>query len=145
MNATRRTISRRRTNHSRTARALWAGARGISGTAGERYLLGRSLSDSCRDLRFHPNTPLGRGTDVVFRPALLAAVSNDAGVIAVQRIFLDPARPTLAPDVDPPRRMLGRPLDGAVRLAAAGETLGLAEGVETALSASAMLHRRARQ
>src|SRR3546814_3492913 len=73
-----------------------------------------------------------------FRPALLAAITDDSGLLAVQRSFLD-SRGRRARDLGEPRRMLGRPGAGAVRLAPANDILGLAEGVETALSAIILL------
>lgn len=66
---------------------------------------------------------------------MLAAVMEGARVVAVQRTFLDAGNARRARDLDNPRRLLGRPARGAVRLAAATSVLGLAEGVETAMSA----------
>jgi hypothetical protein len=74
-----------------------------------------------------------------FRPALLAAVRSRNRVVALERLFLDPATGLPAGDLDPAKRMLGRPLDGAVRFGLAGDTLGLAEGWETAWSAHILL------
>jgi hypothetical protein len=91
-------------------------------------------------LRFHPRTPLGRGRGVRFRPALIAAVREARRLVAVQRIFLDVRTAATAADLDNPKRMLGPPLAGAVQLLPAGPVLGLAEGLETALSASILLH-----
>jgi len=66
---------------------------------------------------------------------MLAAVTTDVGVIAVHRTFLDSGSGRLA-GFDRPKRALGGLGCGAVRLAppAAGR-LGLAEGIESALSA----------
>jgi len=66
---------------------------------------------------------------------MLAAVRTDLGVIAVHRTFLDPAEARLA-DFERPKRALGSLKNGAVRLTAPRDgRLGLAEGIETALSA----------
>ena len=59
-------------------------------------------------------------------------------MLAVQRTFLD-EHARRARDLDNPRRMLARPKAGAVRLAAATDELGIAEGIETAISALILL------
>lgn len=120
------------------ARRLWHEAQPISGGLATRYLEARALPGPWPALRYHPQTPLGRGTDMVRRPALLSAIVDDRGICAVQRSFLHVANPILASDLDPPRRMLGSPGRGAVRLAWPRDCLGIAEGHETALS---VMHR----
>jgi putative DNA primase/helicase len=68
-------------------------------------------------------------------PAMVAAVqSPDRRTVAVQVTRLDPGGERKA-QVLIPRRTYGALGNGAVRLAAAGDVLGLAEGVESALSA----------
>jgi putative DNA primase/helicase len=67
--------------------------------------------------------------------AMVAAVqAPDRRTIAVQVTRLDPGGERKA-QVLVPRRTYGALGDGAVRLAAAGDVLGIAEGVESALSA----------
>lgn len=122
----------------RRAQDLWFSARPINGSLGEIYLGRRSIDIAPACLRFHHRTPLGKGAMAKFRPALLAAITDDSGLLAVQRSFLD-SRGRRARDLGEPRRMLGRPGAGAVRLAPANDILGLAEGVETALSAIILL------
>lgn len=121
------------------ARRLWLEASPLSGDVAARYLAARGLAEPCAALRFHAETPLGRRSNVVRRPALLVAVTADVGLTAVQRCFLDRDAPALARDLDEPRRMLGAPGIGAVRLAPAERRLGLAEGLETARSAMLLL------
>lgn len=119
----------------RNACRLWRGAGPLSGTPADLYLKKRGLTQCSSDLRFHPRTPLGPRGAVRFLPAMLAAVRTDLGVIAVHRTFLDNRTARLA-SFDRPKRALGSLQNGAVRLAGpqAGR-LGLAEGIETALSA----------
>jgi hypothetical protein len=117
------------------AQALWDSARPFLGSPAEVYARRRGLMGLPQSLRYHPRTPLGSGRDVRFRPALLAAIRSRTRVIAVERLFLDLPHAIPAADLDPPRLMLGRPFDGAVRLGEAGPILGLAEGWATAWSA----------
>ena len=118
---------------------LWDGARALAGTPAKQYLCRRSIILSPPALRFHRRTPLGRGKCAVFRPAMIAALHERGRLVALQRTFLDPDEPRRARDLANPRRMLGRPGQGAVILAPANDTLGLAEGIETAMSAILLL------
>jgi putative DNA primase/helicase len=47
-------------------------------------------------MRFHPHMPLGPKGSVRFLPAMVAAVRNDAGILALHRTFLDPDSDGLA-------------------------------------------------
>lgn len=114
---------------------LWSEARPLSGSLGESYLASRGISESSSELRFHPRTPHGRKPLTRFAPALIAAVRDDSGLVGVHRSFLDRTTKRLATLV-PAKCALGRLGSGAVRLQPAGNVLGLAEGIETALSAS---------
>ncbi|MBA4090936.1 MAG: virulence-associated protein E [Sphingobium sp.] len=121
------------------ARSLWNDARMLADSPGETYLRARRIHSLPNGLRWHPRTPLGRGRAVRYRPAMLAALEDRGRIVAVQRLFLDPAGMGLARDLVRPKRTLGRPLGGAVRLRPAGPCLGLAEGVESAESAAILL------
>jgi hypothetical protein len=121
------------------ARSLWDGGRELAGSPGEAYLRIRSICTLPDGLRWHARAPLGRGRAVRYRPAILAAMEDGGRVVAVQRMFLDPGGNGLARDLQKPKRTLGRPRGGAVRLQPAGPCLGLAEGVESAESASILL------
>ena len=122
--------------HRGAAARLWAAALPIRGSPAEAYLRSRGLGLAASDLRFHPRTPCGRGAEAIFRPALLAAVRDDSGLVAVHRTFLDP-RPARLADLPLPKRALGRLGQGAVRLRPPREgTLGWAEGIESALAAT---------
>ncbi|HEX8443951.1 MAG TPA: toprim domain-containing protein [Allosphingosinicella sp.] len=114
---------------------VWGGGRAIAGTPAEAYLAERGLQTVSAELRYHPRTPHGPAPFTRFRPALIAAVRDEQGLVAVHRSFLDPRRPRLA-ELPHPRCGLGRFGRGAVRLGGAAPKLGLAEGIETALSAS---------
>jgi hypothetical protein len=93
------------------------------------------LEADSAELRYHPRTPHGPKPFTRFRPALIAAIRDGRRLVAVNRSFLDPRLPRLAllPD---PRCGLGRFGAGCVRLGGVAFRLGLAEGIETALSAS---------
>lgn len=117
------------------ARRLWHSATAISDSPAEGYLAQRGILRASDQLRYLERTPLGPRGAVQFLPAMLAAVTTDIGIIAVHRTFLDTASGKLA-GFERPKRALGSLGCGAVRLAppAAGR-LGLAEGIESALSA----------
>jgi hypothetical protein len=68
---------------------------------------------------------------------MIAAVRDDSGLVAIHRTFIDARGGSLAPLPDP-RCGLGRFGRGAVRLGGSAPRLGLAEGIETALSATAL-------
>ncbi|HEX8238276.1 MAG TPA: toprim domain-containing protein [Allosphingosinicella sp.] len=115
---------------------LWMGARPLPRSPGEAYLRGRGLTLEVSDLRYHPRTPYGRAAEAVFRPALLAAVRDGSGLIAVHRTFLDPRSAKLA-DLPLPKRALGRLGEGAVRFHPPRDgLLGWAEGIENAIAAA---------
>jgi hypothetical protein len=124
---------------ARNAAALriWSEARSITGTPAEAYLHSRGLDTASRELRYHPRSPHGPSPLTQFRPALIAAVRDEHGLVAIHRTFIDPNGRGLAALADP-RRGLGHFGRGAVRLGGSGRRLGLAEGIETALSATAL-------
>jgi len=119
----------------RAACRLWRDAVALKDSLAGQYLRNRGIDLTPADLRYHARTPLGPRGEVQFLPAMLAAVRTDLGVMAVHRTFLDPNTGWLAP-MDSPKRALGSLGRGAVRLSdpKAGR-LGLAEGLESALSA----------
>ncbi|MGE4307388.1 MAG: toprim domain-containing protein, partial [Novosphingobium sp.] len=123
----------------RRAQDLWDEALPIAGTPAQAYLCRRAIPQTPSVLRYHPRTPLGRGKLAAFRPAMLAAIHEDDRLVALQRTFLDAREPRRARDLANPRRSLAQPGRGAVLLAPATEVLGLAEGVESALSAMILL------
>ena len=118
---------------------LWNESRGIRGTMAADYLASRGIVTHSAQLRFHPRVQLGPKASATFHPALLSAVRDDDGLVAVHRTFLD-YRTRRKAGFDNPKRLLGLPGRGAVRLGQPGRVLGLAEGVETALAAT-ILHK----
>ncbi|MGI4877608.1 MAG: DUF7146 domain-containing protein [Janthinobacterium lividum] len=123
------------TNLQPLAERLWTTSRPLSGSLAARYLASRHLASHSAQLRFHPRVQLGRTGDATFHPAMIAAVRDDTGLVAVHRTFLDSATARQA-GFDNPKRLLAVPETGAVRIGAATRVLGIAEGIETALAAS---------
>ena len=118
------------------ALSFWNEARPIAWTAAELYLQGRSIHGGMTEdaLRFHPR--MTSIDDFNRRPALLAALLDAEGDLqGIQAILLAPRGAGKA-RVATPKRVIGKLMGGAVRLCPAGETLIIAEGIETALSAS---------
>jgi hypothetical protein len=119
---------------SGAALRIWNESRPIRGTPAEAYLASRGLATDSPQLRYNERTPHGGRPNTRYRPAMVAAVRDESGIVAIHRTFVDSgARQGLAG-----RCGLGRFGGGAVRLGGDGPTLGLAEGIETALSATAL-------
>jgi len=118
------------------ARAIWNAAQPIAGTVAEIYLRHarkiRCELPGC--LRYHPRLRFNPDTFDEL-PAMIAAVTNLAGaIVAIQRTFLELDGSGKAA-IENPKRGLGSIARGAVCLAPAGGVVGLAEGIETGLSA----------
>ena len=131
------TVAQIRAGPDANALRLWRESAPLRGTSAASYLASRATPTESPELRFHAKTPLGRRPNTRFPPALIAAVRTDEAIIAVQRTFLDKngRRASFAR----PKRALGALGVGAVRLAAPQNgRLGLAEGIESALSATAL-------
>lgn len=127
-------------------KALWSRSRRITlDDAAGRYLnLRTGLTQFPACLRFSPDERYADpGAKPSWHPLLLARFepADDTGAdgqtFALHRTYLDGAG--CKADVASPRKMLGTmPEGGAVRLMPHGDTLGIAEGIETALSAAAL-------
>lgn len=121
------------------AREIWDAARALKGSPGERYFQDRGLPGPFHDLRYLTRTPCGPKGEVTFRPAVIAAVRDDTGLVAIQRTFLDLKTFGKAQDLSKAKMALALLGSGAVRLEAPGDTLGLAEGIENAKAARVLL------
>lgn len=118
------------------AQSIWAETRYIGGTIAETYLrtARRIRVELPLTLRFHPGLPLG-GTNSDTWPAMVASVTDLSGqVIAIQRTFIarDGSGKAL---IQSPKRSLGSLAEGSVQLGPSAPTIGIAEGIETGLSA----------
>jgi putative DNA primase/helicase len=129
------TKEQRAENAAREIELILGRAVPLGGTMGETYLAGRGLqAPDTPDLLFHPDlTYWDKRTGY---PALIAIVRDAAGEqIAIHRTYLAPDGSGKA-EVPKPRMMLGSVAGGVVRLGDIGQhgVVGLAEGIETALS-----------
>jgi putative DNA primase/helicase len=119
------------------ARRIWDESRPLHHTVGTAYLRRRAIPEVLWDtaaLRFHAQmTSLD---DRVKRPALVAAIRDDAGELQGVQVTLLTAHGTAKAAVPTPRRVIGKLIGGAVRLHPVHDELAIGEGVETMLSAS---------
>ncbi len=122
---------------ARLMNKLWQGASPlVPGDLAHRYLATRislpPAMPSC--LRFTERCP---APDGIHRPALLALVRDPDGErVNIHRTFLGPSGKA---DMENPRALMPGPLPNgsAIRLfSVSGDTLGIAEGLETALAAA---------
>jgi len=109
-------------------RRLWAEARPVEGTLGQRYLRDvRGIRFVPADVRFHGRCPMGRGSAARFLPALLVGVFVRERLIAIQRLFLDSQTA-----VRTHRMMLGNSRGGTWPARFDGGVMRIAEGFESA-------------
>jgi DNA primase len=117
------------------ALAIWHEARPAAGTDVVRYLASRGIRlVPPETLRWHPG--LWHPDAKARLPAMVAAMAAaDRRIVAVHRTFLAPGGRGKA-DVPRAKMMLGQAGGAAIRLAPVGAegVLGVAEGIETALS-----------
>jgi putative DNA primase/helicase len=121
---------------SAAALRIWRDAQPLRASPAKAYLESRGILAASSALRFHPRTPLGPKGRTRFLPAMISAVSLDEGPIAIHRTFLSG---NAKAGFDKPKRALGALGEAAVRiLFPASGKLGLAEGIESAMSAYAL-------
>lgn len=117
------------------AKRLWAQSKPLAGTLGARYAALRGLrlyELPSTEIRFHPSVRRSRGG----YPAILQRITSSTGrMMGVQCTYLDPVTANRLPERDG-RRIIGRFKSGAVRLAPAGQVLGVGEGMESTASAA---------
>ena len=122
------------------AARLFAASVPVAGTLADTYLRSRGLTQGGRmsALRFHPkcwHRDEGQ-TRSVPRPALIAAVTDEAGALqGVHRTWLARDGQGKAA-VETQRRAMGHLLGNAVRLTPHDDILVVGEGIETMLSVS---------
>ena len=119
------------------ARGLWTSSVPAAGTLVETYLASRGITMPLpATLRFNPSLRhTGAG---VYRPGMVAAVTDlDGTILAVHRTYLAGdglGKAWGKSDGHDSKMCLGPLGHGAIQLAPAGPVLGVAEGIETALS-----------
>lgn len=129
-------------NGERLARAqrFWDEARPVAGTLAEHYLIRRAIVPALarsNALRFHVRmTSLD---DRLRRPALLAAIVDGDGTLQGIQVTLLSVHGAAKASLATPRRVIGKMMGGAVRLAEPEADLAVAEGVESAASAAEAL------
>jgi hypothetical protein len=125
-----------------SARRLFAMAQPLLGTIAETYLRNRGITalHDLAALRFHPRCYYRPDIDAPTEiwPALIAAVTDLAGITGAHRTWLDPSGADKAP-VDTPRRAMGHLLGNGVRFGVATDVMAAGEGIETMLSVRSAL------
>ncbi len=114
-------------------RSIWKEAQDASSTPVQAYLKSRGISMAPQTIRFHKAL---KHTDTgLYYGAMVAAVTRwpSFEVIGLHRTFLLPDGAGKA-QVSQPKMMAGLCSGGAVRLAPAGASLAVTEGIETGLS-----------
>jgi putative DNA primase/helicase len=119
----------------RRAQALWDSAQPIAGTHAETYLRAHGIDFCPNELRYLAYCWVGDNADQSAYPAMIAAVRDADGLVAVEQTLLRSDGCALA-DIVNPKRTLGAPDGGLGRWGAApGKIMRLAETIEEAASA----------
>jgi putative DNA primase/helicase len=114
-------------------RTVWKETQDANNTPVAVYLASRGIREIPPTIRFHPD--LKHANSGRSFPAMVGVVSQwpSRELIGLHRTFLAHDGTGKA-DVEPTKMMAGKCKNGAVRLAPVGETLAIAEGIETGLS-----------
>ncbi|MBK8544999.1 MAG: toprim domain-containing protein [Caulobacteraceae bacterium] len=115
---------------------LWEDSVAVAGTVGERYLRARAIEGELPGadvLRFHSR--MTSFEDRERRPALVAGLVNNDGVLEGIQVTLLTAHGAAKAALATPRRTIGKLMGHYVRIDAPGDVRIVAEGLETALSA----------
>lgn len=129
-------------NSGPAARRLFAAAVPIANTPAETYLRrarGITCSLSVPAMRFHPRCYHLNDTTRMELPAIIAAITDNAGdITGVQRLYLAPGGLDKAA-IDEPKRSLGDVLGNAIRIGSSNHVLAVGEGLETMLSVRSLM------
>ncbi|HDZ73349.1 MAG TPA: virulence-associated protein E [Aurantimonas coralicida] len=128
-----------------SALKIWAQSVPASGTVVQTYLAGRGcglltpLLDN--EVRFHPCCPFGSGTQVPAMIALMRDILTGVPTGIHRTALQDDGKGKLDMGTGASKRMLGVAKRAAVQLQPASTVLGIAEGIETALSAAQIFRK----
>lgn len=140
MTPRRRQINRRPVKHTdsaeRTRKALeiWRATQPIDGTVGEQYFRNRGITGPIPVSLRYASALHYQKANVMLSGIVAEVSAPDRKTTAIHRTYLTADGAKKAP-VTSPKMMLGDLGNGCVRLASAGTSLGIAEGIEDALSA----------
>lgn len=124
-----------RLDDSKRAQALWDSAQPITGTKAETYLRAHGIDFCPAELRYLAYCRVGSAPNHSAHPAMIAAVRDADGLVAVEQTLLRSDGLALA-EIDTPKRMLGLPVGGLGRWGGTPvKTIRLAEDVIEAASA----------
>jgi putative DNA primase/helicase len=126
-------------HHAATALALWTEAQPAQGTLVETYLAARSCALSAVQadaLRFHPFCPFGKRRFPAMVAQMRDTLTDEPKGILRVALADDGAGKRSMPDGMNARLMMGTAKGAAIKLQPFAKIMGIAEGIETALSAS---------